>query len=114
APRVGLARPAGHPDADRRHARPAAAAEARARGRYHRDRAGRWVPLPRPSQRRAEARMTLAGRLHGGAVVLVIAMAVTASIATQRVLRRRWEEQLAAELLSAARVRAPFLTRGSA
>src|SRR5204862_437875 len=44
----GVARAARHSDAHRRHARPAATAEAREGGRVHRDRARRRLPLPPP------------------------------------------------------------------
>ena len=58
--------------------------------------------------------MTLAGRLYGGAAVLVVAMTVATAVATQRVLRRRWVEALATELLAEARVAAASLPPDSA
>jgi len=58
--------------------------------------------------------VTLAGRLYGGAAGVVVAMTVATAIATQRVLRHRWEEALATELLAEARVAAAALPPDSA
>ncbi len=57
--------------------------------------------------------MTLAGRLYGGATVLVVAMAAAAGVLTHRALRRRWDAEMASELFAEARLTAAFLPTDS-
>src|SRR5204863_151639 len=97
----GVARAARHSDAHRRHARPAATAEAREGGRVHRDRARRRLPLPPPRGPRhgrsgePQARVKLVTRLFITTSLLLAVAVGGLIVAADRLLRRYLVEEIA-------------------
>ncbi len=106
AARIGVAGAARHPDANRRHARPAVAYQTRRGGRLDRNRTGRGLSVPRAGRpaeaphARAAARsyMRLATRLFASIGLLVAAAVVGSILATDLLLRRHLEQEIATEL----------------
>src|SRR5205823_8843361 len=115
----GVARAARHSDAHRRHARPAATAEAREGGRVHRDRARRRLPLPPPRGPRhgrsgePQARVKLVTRLFLTTSLLLAVAVGGLIVAADRLLRRYLEEEIAQGLEREARLVAMLLPADS-